>query len=89
MKKVNVSTKYMARFAGKWVAIDYQKDRIVAVGDTLKEIGPLVSYTITGKRQVRKGPAAFKVPRKNEGPYALLSWLFLNIENTLQVQVFP
>jgi len=35
----------MGRFAGKWVAIDPIKDRIVAVGETLQEI----SAFVTGK----------------------------------------
>ena len=33
----------MSQYAGKWVAIDPQKDRIIAVGITLKDISPLVS----------------------------------------------
>lgn len=66
---MNVSTKNMGRYAGKWVAIDPQKDRIVAVGQTLQEISPFVS----GKRGEEKKIKAcsFKVPYKSEGPYAL------------------
>jgi len=71
MKKVNVSTKYMSRFAGKWVAVDTIKDRIVAVGKTLSEIGPIVTRSIKDKIPDEKIPAAFKVPRKDEGPYVL------------------
>jgi len=71
MKKVNVSTKQMSRFAGKWVAIDTIKDRIVAVADTLKEIDPIVSKKITDRIPDDKIPAAFKVPYKDEGPYIL------------------
>ncbi|OGM19338.1 hypothetical protein A2771_03725 [Candidatus Woesebacteria bacterium RIFCSPHIGHO2_01_FULL_38_26b] len=69
MKKVDVSTKKINQFAGKWVAIDRRKDRIVAVGNTLKEISPFVS----GKRGQEKKIKAFsfKVPRKDEGPYVL------------------
>lgn len=71
MKKVNVSAKQMGRFAGKWVAIDPVKDRIIAVGDTLKEIGHLVTRPSSDKTPVGKAPLAFKVPRKDEGPYVL------------------
>lgn len=69
MKKINVSTKYMGRFAGKWVAI--LKDRIIAVGGTLKEISPLVTRDIKDKTPDEKIAAAFKVPYKGEGPYVL------------------
>jgi hypothetical protein len=67
MKRVNVPVDKMGKFAGKWVAIDYKKNRIIAVGDTLEEIGPLVTSTLP------KEPVAhsFKVPRKDEGPYVL------------------
>ena len=71
MKKVNVSTKYMGRFVGKWVAVDTIKDRIVAVGQTLKDIAPLVTRPQNDKTPDDKIPAAFKVPRKDEGPYIL------------------
>lgn len=71
MKKVNVSTKKMAQFAGKWIAIDPKKDRIIAVGDTLKEIGPLVTRPASDKRPAGTVPCSFKVPRKGEGPYVL------------------
>ena len=72
MKKVNVSTKYMGRFAGKWVAIDTVKERIVAAADTLKEIAPIVTRSASDKTPDDRIPAAFKVPRKDEGPYILL-----------------
>ncbi|OGG29804.1 hypothetical protein A2973_00330 [Candidatus Gottesmanbacteria bacterium RIFCSPLOWO2_01_FULL_49_10] len=71
MKKVNVSTKYMGRFAGKWVAVDTVKERIVAIGETLKDIAPLVTRPQNDKTPDDKIPAAFKVPRKDEGPYVL------------------
>lgn len=69
MKKVNVSTKYMGRFAGKWVAVDYENDRVVAVGETLKEISPLVSGKIGEEQKIKA--YSFKVPRQDEGPYVL------------------
>ncbi len=69
MKQLNVSTKYMSRFAGKWVAVDYENDRVVAVGETLQDIAPYVSADIRDKK--RQLAAAFKVPYKDEGPYIL------------------
>jgi len=72
MKKVNVSIKHLRRFAGKWVVIDPKKERIIAVGETLKEIGPLVTHPLKDKRQVGEAPYSFLVPRKDEGPYILL-----------------
>lgn len=70
MKKVNISTKNMGRLAGKWVAIDPQKDRIVAFGETLEDIAPLVSGKIGEEKKIKA--FSFKVPRKDEGPYILL-----------------
>ncbi|MEK7079072.1 MAG: DUF5678 domain-containing protein [Patescibacteria group bacterium] len=69
MKRVNISTKNMGRYAGKWVAI--LKNRIIAVGETLKEISPLVTRDIKDKTPDEKIAAAFKVPYKGEGPYIL------------------
>lgn len=73
MKKVNVSTKQMGKFAGKWVAIDPQKDRIIAVGETLKEIAHLVVHPVAESKKwpVGETPYSFLVPRKDEGPYVL------------------
>lgn len=73
MKKVNVSTKQMGKFAGKWVVIDPVKDKVIAVGDTIKDIEPLITRPKTDKRPSGTVPAAFKVPRKDEGPYVLIS----------------
>lgn len=75
LKRVNVSTKQMGKFAGKWVAIDPVKEKIVAVGETLAEIGPLVTHSLKDKKPVGKAPYSFLVPRKNEGPYVL--WINL------------
>ncbi|HCM82360.1 MAG: hypothetical protein UW22_C0032G0002 [Candidatus Gottesmanbacteria bacterium GW2011_GWB1_44_11c] len=71
MKRVNISVKYMGKFAGKWVAINTIKDRIVAVGETLKEIEPFITRSVKDKTPDEKIAAAFKVPRKDEGPYVL------------------
>ena len=67
MKSINVTTKNMSKYAGKWVAIDPEKDRIVAVGNTLKDISPLVSGKTIGKDKI--AAASFKVPYKDEGLY--------------------
>jgi len=72
MKKVNVSTKNIRQFAGKWVVIDPLKDKVIAVADTLEEIDPLITRSKDDKRASGTVPAAFKVPRKDEGPYILV-----------------
>ena len=72
MKKISVSTKYMGRFAGKWVAIDPVKNQIIAAGKTMRDIAPLVTHTADEKTlPVGKAPFSFLVPRKDEGPYVL------------------
>lgn len=71
MKKVNVSTKQMSKFAGKWVVVDPLTNRITAVGDELKDIDALTTRPISDKRPSGTVPAAFKVPYKDEGPYIL------------------
>lgn len=75
MKKLNLPTAKMAKFAGKWIAIDPLKDRIIAVGDTLKEIAPLVSGEVGEEEKIKA--FSFKVPRKDEGPYFAPSPLFI------------
>ncbi|MDP3724790.1 MAG: DUF5678 domain-containing protein [bacterium] len=70
MKKVNTSTKNMGQFAGKWVAIDTKSNRIIAAGTTLQEISPFVTGKTNDKHKI--AAAAFKVPRKDEGPYVLI-----------------
>ncbi|MEK7510504.1 MAG: DUF5678 domain-containing protein [Patescibacteria group bacterium] len=72
MKKVYVSTKNIKQFAGKWVVIDPIKDKVIAVGDTLEEIDSLITRSKDDKRASGTVPAAFKVPRKDEGPYILV-----------------
>mgnify|MGYP001567303906 CR=1 FL=1 len=70
MKKVDVSTKNMGSFAGKWVAINPKTDRIIAVGETLKDISTLVSGKVGDKDKIMA--ASYKVPRRDEGPYILI-----------------
>jgi hypothetical protein len=71
MKKVNIPRTQMAKFAGKWVVVDPKKNRIIAVGETLKEISSLVVHSAPEKRPAGTVPYSFKVPRKDEGPYVL------------------
>lgn len=71
MQKINVSTKMMGKFAGKWVVIDPLKDQIIAAGETLEAISPLVTRPLTDKRPSGTVPYSFLVPRKDEGPYIL------------------
>ena len=61
----------MGKFEGNWVAIDPKKQKIIAVGDTLKEIAPFVSGKVGQEKKIKA--ASFKVPRKDEGPYVLKS----------------
>jgi len=70
MERINTSTKNMSKYAGKWVAIDPQKDRIIAVGLTLKDISPLVSGKVGEEQNIKA--FSFKVPWKDEGPYVLV-----------------
>lgn len=69
MKKVNVSTNQMGKFEGKWVAIDTKRNKIIAVGDTLKDIGPLVSGKVGEEKKIKA--SSFLVPRKDEVRYLI------------------
>ena len=71
MKRVNVPTSQMEKFAGKWVAIDPIKNTIIAFADELKDIESLITRPASDLRASGTVPAAFKVPRKDEGPYIL------------------
>ena len=71
MQKVNISTKQMSMFAGKWVAIDPKIDKIIAVGEKFEDIATLVSGKVGEENKIKA--YSFKVPRKDEGPYVLLS----------------
>lgn len=71
MIKLNVPTKNISQYAGKWVAIDPLKDIIIAVGNSLKDIDSFVTRPADDKRPSGTVPAAFKVPYKDEGPYIL------------------
>lgn len=52
MKKMNVPTQNMNQYAGKWVAIDTQNDRIIAAGKTLQEISLFVTGKTEDKRKI-------------------------------------
>lgn len=71
MRKVNLSTKQIGKFGGKWLAIDPKKERIIAVGDTLSEIASLVSGKAGEEKKIKA--YSFKVPKKDEGPYILIT----------------
>jgi len=60
----------MGQFAGKWVAIDTKNDQIIAAGTTLQEISSFVTGKTNNKNKIVA--AAFKIPRKDEGPYVLI-----------------
>ena len=76
MKKVNVSAKRMDKFAGKWVVIDPKNDKVIAVGNNLKEISSLVTHSKDEKvAPVGEAPFSYLVPHKDEGPYIL--WIRL------------
>ena len=53
------------------MVIDPVKDKVIAVADDLKEIDPLITRSEDDKRASGTVPAAFEVPRKDEGPYIL------------------
>ena len=71
MKKVNISTNKLDKFAGKWVVIAPKKGRVIAIGETLRDIGSLVPRPTTDKHPSGTVPFAHKVPRADEGPYIL------------------
>ncbi len=73
MQKINVSTKMMGKFAGKWVVIDPSRGLIVAAGESLDDISSLVVHSIHDKnlKPVKEALYSFLVPRKDEGPYIL------------------
>lgn len=72
MKKVNISTKRIDQFAGKWVAIDLSRQKIVAVGNELKDIDNIITRPANDPRPAGTVPAAFKVPYADEGPHYIL-----------------
>ena len=52
MQKVNISTKQMSMFAGKWVAIDPKIDKIIAVGEKFEDIATLVSGKVGEENKI-------------------------------------
>jgi len=57
-------------YEGKWVAI--LKGKVIAASDNIMDIAPYVTTDKDDPRPAEELPAAYKVPRKDEGPYALL-----------------
>lgn len=72
MKRVNVSTKKIYEFAGKWVVIDPKKEKVIAVANNLSELDHFITRPENDRRPSGTVPAAFKVPFKDEGPYILI-----------------
>lgn len=66
--KLNKRTD-LSRYAGKWVAI--KDGKVIAFGKNLNDIKKYVVRKKDDKTPLERLPAAFKVPRKDEGPYVL------------------
>lgn len=71
MKKLNISLNRIGKFAGKWIALDPVRKKIIASGDSLEDVAPAVNQSQTRDLAVEKSPYVFLVPRKDEGPYIL------------------
>lgn len=70
--KKNLSKKpksALSLYAGKWVA--FKKGKVIASGNTIKDIKKYVVREKNDKTPLSELPSAFKVPRKDEGPYVL------------------
>jgi len=59
----------LSKFQGRWVAL--LGNKVLASGRTLRDIEKYVKRRASDKTPLSKIPAAFKVPRKGEGPYVL------------------
>lgn len=46
MRKINAPLSQLKKFAGKWVVIDPRAEKVIAVGDTIKDISALVVQLI-------------------------------------------
>lgn len=71
MKKVDLPLNRLKQYPGKWVVIDPRKNHIIAVGEKLSDVSPLVMSTKEEKVPPGEKPYTFLVPRKGEGPYVL------------------
>ncbi|KKS34217.1 MAG: hypothetical protein UV22_C0004G0007 [Parcubacteria group bacterium GW2011_GWA2_42_35] len=60
----------LTQYAGKWVAV--KDGKVIASGRTINDIRKYITRKKGDKTPLRKLPAAFKVPRKDEGPYVLI-----------------
>lgn len=68
--KEEIEWEPLDAYEGKWVAI--LKGKVIAASDNIMDIAPYVTTDKDDPRPAEELPAAFKVPRKDEGPYALL-----------------
>lgn len=71
MKKLNIPARQIGKFAGKWVALDPVKQKIIASGNSLTDVAPATNKAENRRLPVEKSPYVFLVPRKDEGPYIL------------------
>jgi hypothetical protein len=72
MKRVNIAASHTDQFGGKWVVINPKGDKIIAVGDSLDDVSPLVVHTLQkGKKEPPIEGYAYRVPKKDEGPFIL------------------
>lgn len=68
--KTKLNKANLSRYAGKWVAI--KNGKVIASGRTINDIRKYITRKKGDKTPLKKLPAAFKVPRKDEGPYVLI-----------------
>jgi hypothetical protein len=71
MTKLKVPENQLDKFEGQWVVIDPQKRAVIAASKELENIGHLAKREAGDERPTGTVPYAFKVPRKDEGPYVL------------------
>ena len=62
----NKKTTSLDKYAGKWVA--FVDEKVIAWADNLEELDKKIR-----KIKPKKEPVYFLVPRKDEGPYILIS----------------
>lgn len=69
-KKLNKKQKpNLSLYAGRWVAL--KKGKVIAAGNTIQDIKKYVVRERNDQTPLAELPSAFKVPRKDEGPYVL------------------
>lgn len=75
-RKKNFHPVNLSRYAGKWVVL--KDGRVIAASGDLRNLKHHIARKITDKTPLEKLPAAFKVPRKDEGPYVLIYGISLS-----------